>query len=263
MIKFFRNIRRRLVGENRFSKYILYAIGEIILVVIGILIALQINNWNEFRKVAAEEQEILAQLKNEFEKNLDQLNEKIYMRNKMTLASEALLNYIDHPEDHIQDSLLYYMFRLTQEPTFDPIENDLAVSGKLRMIKNDSLQMLLSNWSSDAYQVQELEQSWQQIRNDVVVPVFIQGNFARNTIAYLLNNGYTPDHAFDKSTALTYDISPIDIDMHSALKDHAIALQGAASACILFNKITNAQSIALNNRIEKILSLIAQELTHD
>lgn len=50
MIKFFRNIRQRLLRENRFTRYLIYALGEIILVVIGILIALQINNWNENRK---------------------------------------------------------------------------------------------------------------------------------------------------------------------------------------------------------------------
>ena len=50
MIKFFRKIRQKLLTENKFSKYLLYAIGEIILVVIGILIALQINNWNEEAK---------------------------------------------------------------------------------------------------------------------------------------------------------------------------------------------------------------------
>lgn len=50
MIKFFRKIRQRLISENKFSKYLVYAIGEIILVVIGILIALQINNWNEQKK---------------------------------------------------------------------------------------------------------------------------------------------------------------------------------------------------------------------
>ena len=53
MIKFFRRIRQRLLSENKFSKYLIYAIGEIILVVIGILIALQINNWNEERKESA------------------------------------------------------------------------------------------------------------------------------------------------------------------------------------------------------------------
>ena len=50
MIKFFRKIRQRLLTENKFNKYFLYAIGEIVLVVIGILIALQINNWNDNQK---------------------------------------------------------------------------------------------------------------------------------------------------------------------------------------------------------------------
>ncbi len=53
MIKFFRHIRKQLLTENKFSKYLLYAIGEIVLVVIGILIALSINNWNK-RKVNRE-----------------------------------------------------------------------------------------------------------------------------------------------------------------------------------------------------------------
>ena len=49
MLRFFRQIRQRLLTENKFSKYLLYAVGEILLVVIGILIALQVNNWNEAR----------------------------------------------------------------------------------------------------------------------------------------------------------------------------------------------------------------------
>lgn len=63
MIKFFRKIRLRLLAENRFSKYLLYAIGEIILVVIGILIALQINNRNEDRKNRIREVSYLENLK--------------------------------------------------------------------------------------------------------------------------------------------------------------------------------------------------------
>jgi len=50
MIKFFRRIRQKLITEGSLSKYLIYAIGEILLVVIGILIALQINNWNEKQK---------------------------------------------------------------------------------------------------------------------------------------------------------------------------------------------------------------------
>jgi len=69
MIKFFRKIRQKLLSENKFSKYLIYAIGEIFLVVLGILIALQINNWNENRKQQNKLQqnyhEILADLKRE------------------------------------------------------------------------------------------------------------------------------------------------------------------------------------------------------
>jgi len=50
MIRFFRTIRKKLIEEDNVRKYLLYAIGEILLVVIGILIALQVNNWNEERK---------------------------------------------------------------------------------------------------------------------------------------------------------------------------------------------------------------------
>lgn len=62
MIKFFRNIRKKLASENKFMAYSRYAIGEIVLVVIGILIALQINNWNEERKARIEERGILINL---------------------------------------------------------------------------------------------------------------------------------------------------------------------------------------------------------
>ena len=50
MIKFFRRIRQKLLSESKFSKYLLYAIGEIVLVMIGILLALQVNTWNEQKK---------------------------------------------------------------------------------------------------------------------------------------------------------------------------------------------------------------------
>jgi len=83
MIKFFRRIRQKLVAENRFSKYLLYAIGEIILVVIGILIALQINNNNENRKAKAKERVLIEQLLNDFKKNQEGIDyyQKRYDRN--------------------------------------------------------------------------------------------------------------------------------------------------------------------------------------
>ena len=66
MIQFFRKIRQRLLNENKLTKYLLYAIGEIFLVVIGILLALQINNWNDLRKQKQKEKFILRDLHQEF-----------------------------------------------------------------------------------------------------------------------------------------------------------------------------------------------------
>jgi type II secretory pathway pseudopilin PulG len=67
MIKFFRKTRQNMIKENKVSKYMLYAIGEIVLVVIGILIALSINNWNENRRLQNEELKLLFDLKTNLE----------------------------------------------------------------------------------------------------------------------------------------------------------------------------------------------------
>ncbi len=84
MFRFFRQIRQRLLTENRFTKYLLYAIGEIVLVVVGILLALQINTWNEARKAANLEQDYYCRLL-----------EDIYLDDQqvagMTLASKERL----------------------------------------------------------------------------------------------------------------------------------------------------------------------------
>jgi hypothetical protein len=70
VIRFFRRIRETVLLENKFSKYLLYAIGEIVLVVIGILIALQINTWNEVKKSREKEFSYLERLKEEIEDNI-------------------------------------------------------------------------------------------------------------------------------------------------------------------------------------------------
>jgi hypothetical protein len=77
MISFFRKIRQQLLSQNKVSKYLLYAIGEIVLVVIGILIALQINNWNELQKLQEKETILLASFQKELEENITFLQLKV------------------------------------------------------------------------------------------------------------------------------------------------------------------------------------------
>ena len=99
MIKFFRKIRQILLSEGKTGKYFKYAIGEIILVVIGILIALQINNWNEQRKENIKEQALLKRLEKEFNSNQKQLLGKIESRNDIIQKSSRLLTFFNEPEN--------------------------------------------------------------------------------------------------------------------------------------------------------------------
>ena len=71
MVKIFRNIRQKLAAENKVMAYLRYAVGEIILVVIGILIALQINNWNENRKENISENEFKKAVRNDLKNDKD------------------------------------------------------------------------------------------------------------------------------------------------------------------------------------------------
>lgn len=74
MLRLFRNIRKRLAADNNLPKYTRYAIGEILLVTVGILIALQVNNWNEQRKQRNKELHYLANLKNDLKLNIAEID---------------------------------------------------------------------------------------------------------------------------------------------------------------------------------------------
>ena len=86
MIKFFRKIRQRLLSENKPSKYLLYALGEILLIVIGILVALQINIWNENRKLLAAEKELYLKI-------IKDLDEEQKVLENQVQFSETLKSY--------------------------------------------------------------------------------------------------------------------------------------------------------------------------
>jgi len=96
MIKFFRKIRRALIESGSMRKYLLYAIGEILLVMIGILLALQVNNWNEWRKDRITEKEILIDLKLNLESNLTFLRERISYFNRGLNSTRIIKNVTDN-----------------------------------------------------------------------------------------------------------------------------------------------------------------------
>ena len=91
MLRFFRKLRQRLFTENKFSKYLLYALGEIALVMIGILLALQVNNWNEERKQRQVEIKYFGNLKNDLLADIQRLDYIIVFSHKK-VALPVMLN---------------------------------------------------------------------------------------------------------------------------------------------------------------------------
>lgn len=142
MIKFFRKIRHRLLTENKFSKYLLYALGEIILVVIGILMALQINNWNEARKIRNQELKHLVDLKTDFELNIAEINQYLDTRKSRIESANKVLEYyegkpltdINDLNFHATNVYIWYKFTL-----HDNTYQELINSGNLAIISNDSI----------------------------------------------------------------------------------------------------------------------------
>lgn len=121
MLKFFRQLRQELIAKNRFSKYLLYATGEILLVMIGILLALQVNNWNESRKNRKVEKEMLINIKEALETDIKTtINQNIMGLEGRAMVTRALINTA-FKELPYPDSLQQHFVRLSYYREFTPI----------------------------------------------------------------------------------------------------------------------------------------------
>jgi hypothetical protein len=146
MIKFFRNIRQKLAAENKVAGYLRYAIGEIVLVMIGILLALQINNWNEARKERNIEIKYLKNLKLDLKTDLVNLDSMIVDRHNKMSSANTLLELkppATMEELTVFHSLLGDVYGWTSFTPRTITINELISSGNFNIIKNDSIKSYL------------------------------------------------------------------------------------------------------------------------
>jgi len=172
MIKFFRKIRQRLLSDNKFSKYLIYAVGEIILVVIGILIALQVNNLNEVRKSNLELNKINQNLIQEFESNQKALNIALGGLKWTKRGGLKILSMMGKSESELNrtniDSLIETsLFWPTWKPT-NFILNELKSTGKLSLIKNNKIKELLFEYERQSENVNEWNRRMEKSSQDIV-----------------------------------------------------------------------------------------------
>ena len=188
MIKFFRKIRQKLLSENKFSKYLIYALGEIVLVVIGILIALQINNLNEQRKQNNLEQDYLFALKTEFENNLIEVNRVIKLTSKLHDKAQELATYTGPEIPNITEKKFgeLYFGTLNAEVQYRPgsgVLNEIINSGKLNIFQNSELKNALATLDAMLLQIRFQEnEELSKVRSDLIL--IGRNNVSQRRLAY-------------------------------------------------------------------------------
>lgn len=153
MISFFRKIRQKLLSQNRVTQYLVYALGEIALVMIGILLALQVNNWNEERKIRIAEKSILQNLRTELILNIQNLETDISYHELAHQCSIELLGLFGTDISSIPSiSLDTLLFNAETVYTFE-VRNgyikSIISSGNLDYLRNEELKSMLTSFEGE------------------------------------------------------------------------------------------------------------------
>jgi len=208
MIKFFRNIRQNLLMENKTSKYLKYAIGEIVLVVIGILIALQINNWNEGRKEVLREKQLLSNLQGEFEDNLQDLDSIALLIDEVIIGLEKVFDKFSASQStESTDSLNIWLSHALQSPNWKPSEfllNSLNNSGSIAELRNENLKLLLYKWSRQQKEMIDIQIRTEKTGEEIITYLKEYGSL-RNVDTSNPHFGYKPSTLLISNVVLLSD----------------------------------------------------------
>ncbi len=170
--------------ENKTGKYFKYAIGEIILVVIGILIALQINNWNENRKETSKTKHLIERLIIETKRNIQTIKPKIVHAQKVNKEIKTILlmfgETINEDQNTKMDSLLAwiapdYALNLNLNTLIEARDN-----GEVSLIKNDTLRARLYRLTTISDEVKDYENMLNDDNNNFMMPFIYKNTNRRN-----------------------------------------------------------------------------------
>jgi hypothetical protein len=201
MIKLFRNIRQKLLNEGRTSKYLTYAVGEIILVVIGILIALSINTWNQERQACLKEEGYLINLERDLNNQISSIDIQLSYEKIFADAGNPLLEEFNATGSLKIDSASSAKLReLCSRKTFirtDPTYEDLISTGNIGLIRDSELRNALIEY------YQELERYEKILQNNN--SLLVDEMFAQEIVKLIyIGNSYTKD-IFEFSNELLQD----------------------------------------------------------
>lgn len=251
MLRFFRLIRKKLIEEDNMRKYFFYALGEILLVVIGILIALQINNWNNARLERIEERALLQNLKTDFQRDIktfEQLNER---RNQHLIANYGLID-IKNSNDFSNEVLIDSLIAITiPVPTYNGQSVALDVlftSGKINLLRSDSLKNLLLQWPVELDDTMEMQVYLENIAFTNYYPL----------LRTYISLGDALDHHEFSQLGIRKGFYNVSKDYKGLFQNHEFV--NLLRTFELFYQGSRRETNALTIRAEEIIRIIDEEL---
>lgn len=192
MLKVFQKIRKKLLKEGKLQNYLLYAFGEVLLIVIGILIALAINNSNQDRIVKKNEQIYLNGLRTEFQKSQFKLNELIEVNKGNYKGAKRILEYISNPNEPPTEKTFSQLLLKTfySDIYFNPnnsLLNEMINSGSIKDISNPELRLQLTNWLSTLEDISKQEYDL-EIQRGKILDMFRSNEYSVRTLLNLSNS---------------------------------------------------------------------------
>ena len=256
MIGFFRKLRRKLAEQNKFLQYSRYAIGEIVLVVIGILIALQVNNWNEERKRNVKEINVYNEIKEDLLISVDEVKKDLNTHLYILSNTNSLLTHLVEKRnfvDTLVNELLLSSRDLQIFPKMSGYENlqDLG----LDILSNDSTRVLIT----DLYQLRipRVEGMGREQSNDM--------NFSR-TLRPMIDKHIMVNPSSKNSGELNIVSEKIKTFKYKIKDYQALIADEELKVVLLISLHDRALKIRFHKslvfRIETVISAIDEELKH-
>jgi hypothetical protein len=229
MIKFFRHIRRSLINQNQMGKYFKYALGEILLVVIGILIALQVNNWNNQRLERKKEQTILMNLRSDFNENIAEYN-RIYESSTESYKSSLKLLEIIKSDSKINPSEIEVLLNSILNGFYSLDLNAASIdeiksSGSLNIIKDGELRKQISKWSFMVDDTEDDIEIYYDYLFEFLIPSLTNKSVLRNMAVPRRLNGVGNLSQITRSNfSVDYDSTLRTLEFENQLYNHTLNL---------------------------------------
>lgn len=250
MLFLLKNIRRKLLQNKRLGPYLLYAIGEIVLVVMGILIAVSIDDWNSQNKKKASQSAYLAALKSEFEGNSEKLKQVRLINQNNIQSARALSQLMGTTPDTVSVEKLRSLVigtiaaEVQYRPSIGVIE-EIISSGKLDLFESDSLRYLLTGWSSELTKVQFQEKEEVIRFREVVIDEMMKTISMKNATYEYQNN--------------VFNFSPSKLNANDFDLLNSLYLENNLMSFILSSEFLEARYRDLEQKISIIIQHIKSE----